>query len=66
MADIEKVIKALEYCKADTCDLDCPYKGEIGCIESMCSDALELLRGQETELCDRCGRVRLKSKREGR
>ena len=32
------------------------------------SDAIELLKEQEakTELCERCGRVRLKSKWEGR
>lgn len=46
MADIEKVIKGLECCSDDTCDSDCPYKGAIDCIESMCSDALELLKSQ--------------------
>ena len=35
-------------------------------IAQWSDDAIELLKEQETELCDRCGRVRLKSKWEGR
>lgn len=31
--------------------------------EQACRDALALLKEQETELCDRCGRRRLKSNR---
>ena len=35
-------------------------------IAQWSDDAIELLKEQETELCDRCGRRRLKSSREGR
>jgi hypothetical protein len=50
----------------------CPYwdfddsEVDHGCRIQMELDALELLKEQETELCDRCGRVRLKSKRDRR
>ena len=69
--DREKVIKGLEYCIADEyCD-DCPYTDDCFEIddkpygEQLMRDALALLKEQdETELCDRCGRRRLKSNRE--
>ena len=35
-------------------------------IAEWTDDTLELLKEQETELCDRCGRRRLKSSKEGR
>lgn len=69
MPDLEKVIKALEYCThSDDC-LGCIHwqkvaKGEKCTVRE---DALALLKEHETELCDRCGRRRLKSNRmEGR
>jgi len=78
MIDIEKVIKGLYACTTfgengatdGDCNI-CPYNkgyktGE--CWVQMNRDALELLKEQceETEWCERCGRVRLKSKWEGR
>ena len=52
----------------------CPYKdvqteeqidlGGIECIAVLHDDALALLKEQETELCDRCGRRRVKSGRD--
>lgn len=80
MPDREKVIKGLEICAEKgawhglDCSMnkaykDCPYYlCETGCVVTIARDALELLKEQEaeTELCDRCGRVRLKSKWEGR
>ena len=75
MANMEKVIKGLECCRSidDNCE-KCPYNyegehGENECLRGqLMSDILELLQEQEaeTEWCDRCGRVRLKSKWEGR
>ena len=50
MADIEKVIKGLECCKAIHIYLcnDCPYHDDDvddnNCKESLCADALELLK----------------------
>ena len=41
------------------------YKPYFCNVEQLCIDALALLKEQETELCDRCGRKRLKSSREG-
>jgi len=61
MIDIEKVIDSLEG-DAQSC-------GEeyVMIPTGTYYDALALLKEQsETELCDRCGRVRLKSKWEGR
>lgn len=63
MADREKVI---EYLNSEI------YRAEqsvndiwLECVEvKLLRDALALLKEQETELCDRCGRVRLKSKLE--
>ena len=40
------------------------YRPFICDRERICVDALALLKEQETELCDRCGRRRLKSNRE--
>lgn len=73
MPDREKVIKGLEMCIADEfCD-GCPYEENCFDFDSddswgidVMRDALALLKEQETELCDRCGRRRLKSNREGR
>ena len=66
MSDREKVIKAVEEA------FDLVHSDFIGTDdfnekewEQNKNDALALLKEQEeTELCDRCGRVRLKSKRE--
>ena len=74
MPDREKVIKALELCIADIECTDCPYEEEcfsMDCeqyAEPMMRDALALLKEPETEWCERCGRIRLKSSRivEGR
>ena len=71
MPDREKVIKGLEicYCPPAKCE-DCPYHDlpvEKSCNDTLCLDALTLLKEQEeTELCDRCGRRRMKSSMEGR
>lgn len=54
MADLEKVIKGLECCKqssqyeyVDSCDArGCPYLNIGDCIETLCKDALELLKEQ--------------------
>lgn len=72
MTKREKVIRGLERCIADDYCNGCPYERE--CDESdqymgaaVMADALALLKEQETELCDRCGRRRLISNRaEGR
>ena len=65
---MEKVEKGLNICtSAEPCN-GCPYLGERNCSLAMVRDALDLLKEQdEAELCDRCGRRRLKSNRvEGR
>jgi hypothetical protein len=68
MPDREKVIKGLTACRKTFCE-SCPYNATdvkntnpICLINEMLSDALDLLKEQETELCDRCGRRRVKSK----
>lgn len=71
--DREKVIKGLQA-HADGCgyrshhcdEMECPYRyGDESCdIEEMCRDAIALLKEQEAELCDRCGRMRVKSSRQ--
>jgi hypothetical protein len=75
MPDRDKVIGGLVACTGETYDCaghTCPYwdfddsEVDHGCRIQMELDALELLKEQETELCDRCGRVRLKSKRDRR
>jgi len=74
MIDIEKVVKGLEHCVgySNSC-FECPYSEDGYSASAHCKvqvdrDALELLKEQkaETEWCERCGRVRLKSKWEGR
>ena len=68
MTDREKVIKGLECCiKGNTCSSDCPYFNGVPmtdgeCITALQADALALLKEQDIELCDRCGRMRTKSK----
>ena len=72
MMDSEKVIKGLENCITGfDCPPECPYLDDCNDLMKpmfveLAKDALALLKEQETELCDRCGRVRLKSKWEGR
>ena len=75
MADREKVIKGLEIlingCEYIDCDDCCFYIStkptRCGLREEQIQEeALVLLKEQETELCDRCGRRRLKSSKEGR
>ena len=46
MADIEKVIKALETCRKTDC-ANCEYNTEVCLIDEMISDALALLKEQE-------------------
>ena len=52
MADREKVIMGLELCKQDgyyCYDKQCPYEMDFPkCVQSLLSDALELLKAQET------------------
>ena len=65
MPDREKYIEVLSETakKVKEFNKDTPIKISLECIE----DILELLKEQnKTELCERCGRVRLKSKWEGR
>jgi hypothetical protein len=75
--DREKVIKGLDVCLKNIdqqdCTNDCPYLSDCSKYENrvifqpLMRDALTLLKEQEeTELCDRCGRVRLKSEWEAR
>jgi len=54
MAELEKVIKALECCSKNYCaGTDCPYSTED--CDELKADALELLKGQKTVAkCDRC------------
>ena len=59
MPDREKVINGLEK-EAMACG------DYIQLPLWVYSSVLALLNEQETELCDRCGRIRLKSKWEGR
>jgi hypothetical protein len=54
MIDMEKVVKGLECCKQmemdyeiDYCPDECPYKDNQDCIQSLCSDALEMLKKRE-------------------
>ena len=56
MADIEKVIKGLEYCRLmcegvshNPCE-GCPYQGSYACADKLKTDALALLKEQETEI----------------
>ena len=61
MNDIEEAISYIENTKKHLLHL-----GETWYADYL-DDAIELLKEQEEiELCDRCGRRRLKSSREGR
>jgi hypothetical protein len=71
--DRGKVIKGLENCITGfDCPPECPYLDDCNDLMKpmfveLAKDALALLKEQEeTELCDRCGRIRLKSSKEGR
>lgn len=63
MADRESVIKGLECCKMADCKQECPYKDNAtgDCIERLCADALELLKGKQPTwrrgkaFCGNCG-----------
>ena len=61
MADIKEVIKGLKDIQKH---LDTGYSFAISWKSELIRDTLTLLKEQETELCDRCGRRRLKSNRE--
>ena len=70
MPDREKVFDALRNCITEPKCKDCPWETcekfhQTKTIPlDLCLDILELLKEQEeTELCDRCGRRRLKSNR---
>jgi hypothetical protein len=69
--DREKVIKGLENCITGfDCPPECPYLDDCNDLMKpmfveLAKDALALIKEQETELCDRCGRIRLKSSKEG-
>ena len=67
MHDRERVIKGLESLR-DICNAKSNMatgKGKVAWAgyANMANDALSLLKEQETELCDRCGRRRVKSNR---
>ena len=52
VTDREKVIKAIEICK-DKTDRECtkcPYRKRTVCLNSMLSDALELLKEQQKKI----------------
>jgi hypothetical protein len=70
MPDREKVIKGLECCAGQCNYHGCPYKDpceNANGVKQIMLDAITLLKEQEeTELCDRCGRVRLKSEWEAK
>ena len=66
--DREKVIKGLEVCFDSSKECNgCPYIATPYCKTTLRNDVTVLLKEQETEAewCERCGRVRLKSKWEG-
>lgn len=54
MPDMEKVLKGLEMCTADLCKVDksecpyCDYDAKEICIDRIMSDALALLKEQDT------------------
>jgi len=68
--DRKMVIKSIEDCVFHNINcVDCYYDGCVfehgDCRRDLLADALSLLKEQgETELCERCGRRRLKSDRE--
>jgi len=52
VADIEKVIKGLGKCSCIygiRCE-ECPYVNDDKCVDILCSDALELLKGKEVKV----------------
>lgn len=62
--DREKVINELIEHIESALSVDSDY---VDCVRTdLLQYTVALLKEQETELCDRCGRVRLKSKWEGR
>lgn len=62
--DREKVINELVEHIESALAFDSDY---VDCVRTdLLQTVVGLLKEQETELCDRCGRVRLKSKWEGR
>ena len=63
--DRERVIKELHDARRYLEDKEWSDRRASPHIDSI-NDALALIKEQETELCDRCGRVRLKSKWERR
>ena len=49
MKNREEVIRALKCCvvnEDDSCEGNCPYSGEKGCVGKAMADALELLQEQ--------------------
>ena len=71
MDDRETVITHLQLIHtwaayARKCDLQFFTAKLLEDIAQWTDDAISLLKEQETELCDRCGRRRLKSSKEGR
>ena len=67
MIDREKVIRAVDSCFDYWLDQhEDLHQLELETVRQRKAEAIALLKEQETELCDRCGRVRLKSKWEGR
>ena len=66
MTDREKVIKGLHDARRYLEDKEWSDRRASPHIDAI-NDAIALLKEQEeTELCDRCGRKRLKSSKEGR
>ena len=53
MVNKEKVIKGLEicYCPPSKCE-DCPYDGVENCNDTLCLDALSILKEQDN--CENC------------
>lgn len=53
MADLEKVIRGLDYCtkeRLERCDYDCPYFDVDGCSDQVKLDALSLLKAQRPKV----------------
>ena len=50
MIDRQKVIKGLELCREGCCHSGCPYNHiNVGCRKHLDTDAIELLKEQESE-----------------
>ena len=69
--EIDKVCRGLECLIHMTSCIGCPYwdsgRTRKDCLSHIGEDAIALLKEQpETEWCERCGQVRVKSKWEGR